>query len=189
MFTHLHTHTHFSFGLGASSPEVLAQAAAERGFNALACTDTNGVYGAVEFQRACDAAGVRPILGAHLVADGQEVVALARMSEAGERSAGQLRQSTGGREQRCPAAPLPSLAHRDRRDGLILLSRDVGFLEQTLHLSGPAESLRRASARQAAPRDTGRRAPAGTALRRHQRSGRRATRRIGAGTGCSAPSR
>ena len=64
---HLHVHTHFSFGIGVSSPDVLATAAAERGFAALACTDTNGVYGAVEFQRACEAAGVRPILGAHLV--------------------------------------------------------------------------------------------------------------------------
>src|ERR687894_2178059 len=77
MFTHLHSHTHFSFGLGASSPEVLTQIAAERGFGALACTDTNGVYGAIEFQRACDAAGVRPILGAHLVTDREETIALA----------------------------------------------------------------------------------------------------------------
>jgi DNA polymerase III alpha subunit len=77
MFTHLHLHTHFSFGLGVSSPEVVAGAAAERGFGALACTDTNGVYGAVEFQRACEAAGVRPILGAHLVTDTEETVALA----------------------------------------------------------------------------------------------------------------
>src|SRR5687768_9837141 len=76
-FTHLHVHSHFSFGLGVSSPEALAHAAAERGFRTLACTDTNGVYGAVEFQRACGAAGVRPILGAHLVWEGQETVALA----------------------------------------------------------------------------------------------------------------
>ena len=74
---HLHLHTHFSFGIGVSSPETLAAAAAERGFGALACTDTNGVYGAVEFQRACEAAGVRPILGAHLVTDDEETVALA----------------------------------------------------------------------------------------------------------------
>src|SRR5690349_22228596 len=77
MFTHLHVHSHFSFGLGSSSPEALAMTAAERGFAALACTDTNGVYGAVEFIRACTAAGVRPILGAHLVSAGQELVALA----------------------------------------------------------------------------------------------------------------
>src|SRR5882724_965134 len=74
---HLHVHTHFSFGIGVSSPDVLAAAAAERGFATLACTDTNGVYGAVEFQRACEAAGVRPILGAHLVTDHEETVALA----------------------------------------------------------------------------------------------------------------
>ena len=74
---HLHVHTHFSFGIGVSSPDVLAAAAAERGFAALACTDTNGVYGAVEFQRACEAAGVRPILGAHLVTGDEETVALA----------------------------------------------------------------------------------------------------------------
>jgi error-prone DNA polymerase len=82
MFTHLHLHTHFSFGIGVSSPEVLAGAAAERGFGALACTDTNGVYGAVEFQRVCEAAGVRPILGAHLVTEDEETVALA-MDERG----------------------------------------------------------------------------------------------------------
>ncbi len=74
---HLHLHTHFSFGFGVSSPEILAAAAAERGFGALACTDTNGVYGAVEFQRAAEVAGVRPILGVHLVTGGEETVALA----------------------------------------------------------------------------------------------------------------
>ena len=131
MFTHLHTHSHFSFGLGVSSPEVLARAAAERGFNTLACTDTNGVYGAIEFQRACDAVGVRPILGAHLVADGQEVVALAA-DELGWaalcRAITAIHWRTGGR--------LSALLANDR-EGLILLSRDIDFLEQTLHLSGP----------------------------------------------------
>jgi len=74
---HLHLHTHFSFGIGVSSPESLATAAAERGYGALACTDTNGVYGAIEFQRVCEAGGMRPILGAHLITDDEETVALA----------------------------------------------------------------------------------------------------------------
>ncbi|MEK7381591.1 MAG: DNA polymerase III subunit alpha [Gemmatimonadota bacterium] len=77
MFTHLHVHTHFSFGRGASSPDALIAAALERGFATLACTDTNGVYGAVEFQQTAESAGLRPILGAHLVAGGQEAVVLA----------------------------------------------------------------------------------------------------------------
>ena len=149
MFTHLHTHSHFSFGLGVSSPEVLTRAAAERGFAALACTDTNGVYGAVEFQRACNAAGVRPILGAHLVAEGQEVVALA-MDERGWgamcRAITAIHWRTGGRADgqsvrpidpsAFPPGRLAALLANDR-DGLILLSHDIGFLEQVLRLSGP----------------------------------------------------
>jgi error-prone DNA polymerase len=143
--TQLHTHTHFSFGLGVSSPDVLAQAAAERGFGALACTDTNGVYGAVEFQRACDAVGVRPILGAHLVANGQEVVALA-LNEQGwgalcrvitqiHWSVPECGARVGVPMEEGPRNPLHSLI--DDREGLVLLSRDVAFLEQTLQLSGP----------------------------------------------------
>src|SRR5262245_12741298 len=77
MFTHLHVHSHFSFGRGASSPEALVGAARARGFDTLACTDTNGVYGAVDFQRAAEEQGVRPILGAHLVHGGEECVVLA----------------------------------------------------------------------------------------------------------------
>jgi error-prone DNA polymerase len=160
MFTHLHVHTHFSFGLGVSSPEVLAQAAAERGFTALACTDTNGVYGAVEFQRACDAVGVRPILGAHLVADAQEVVALAlnergwaalcrvitkihwrerdraaRVDGPAKEEGAQGVERLGSARAKRPGNPLHSLI--GDREGLVLLSRDIAFLEQALRLSGP----------------------------------------------------
>jgi DNA-directed DNA polymerase III PolC len=146
MFTHLHVHSHFSFGIGVASPEALAGAAAERGFNALACTDTNGVYGAVEFQRACAATGVRPILGAHLVWQGQEAVALA----ADERGWGALCraitaihwQSTAPGGDRTDASVTRSrLSHilaRDR-EGLILLSQDLVLLEEVLRLSGPVD--------------------------------------------------
>jgi DNA-directed DNA polymerase III PolC len=133
-FTHLHVHSHFSFGLGVSSPEALVQAAAKRGFRTLACTDTNGVYGAVEFQQACAAAGVRPILGAHLTENGQEVVAVATDDKGWGalcRAITQIHWRTDGRPVR-----LSDLLASDR-DGLVLLSRDVDFLEQILRLSGP----------------------------------------------------
>jgi error-prone DNA polymerase len=130
---HLHLHTHFSFGIGVSSPEVLAAAAAERGHRALACTDTNGVYGVLEFQRACDAVGVRPILGAHLVTDAEETVALAT----DERGWGALcRAITGihwGAEYR-----LSTHLAADRA-GLLLLSRDIPFLERVVARSGTAD--------------------------------------------------
>src|SRR5688500_13137805 len=129
--THLHAHTHFSFGIGVSSPEVLATAAAERGYRALACTDTNGVYGAIEFQRACDAAGIRPILGAHLVTDDEETVALAT----DERGWAALCRAISAIHWDAGRPLLSEQISRDRA-GLILLSRDVAFLERIAAASG-----------------------------------------------------
>jgi error-prone DNA polymerase len=133
---HLHLHTHFSFGIGVSSPETLATAAAERGFQALACTDTNGVYGAVEFQRACLAAGIRPILGAHLVADGQETVALAT-SQRGWAALCRAATAIHWRAS-LPAFCLSAQLATDR-EGLILISQDTAFLERVVRLSGPRD--------------------------------------------------
>ncbi|GAA2668456.1 DNA polymerase III subunit alpha [Streptomyces lunalinharesii] len=71
-FTHLHTASGFSLRYGASHPERLAERAAERGMDALALTDRDGLFGAVRFAKAAAAAGVRPLFGAELaVADGE----------------------------------------------------------------------------------------------------------------------
>ncbi|HEU5304017.1 MAG TPA: DNA polymerase III subunit alpha, partial [Gemmatimonadales bacterium] len=88
--------------------------------------------------------------GAHLVAGGEEVVALA-MDERGWgalcRAITAIHWRTGGRADGrtgTPIAPsdgspvrLSALLGNDR-EGLILLSRDTAFLEATLRLSGPA---------------------------------------------------
>ncbi|MFN2382842.1 MAG: DNA polymerase III subunit alpha [Gemmatimonadota bacterium] len=65
-FTHLHVHSHYSLLAGAWAPEEIARAAARQGLPAIALTDTDGLYGAVPFAKACAAAGVRMILGAEL---------------------------------------------------------------------------------------------------------------------------
>ena len=62
----LHLHTCFSFLEGASLPEELALRAAELGYRALAITDHDGLYGAMEFAQACAAAGLQPITGVEL---------------------------------------------------------------------------------------------------------------------------
>jgi len=67
MFVHLHTHSYYSFLNGLASPQALAQAAAQQGMPALALTDLNMLTGAVEFQDACQSAGVLPILGLELL--------------------------------------------------------------------------------------------------------------------------
>ncbi len=63
-FTHLHCHGAHSFLDGASGIGDLVARAAALGMEALALTDTNGLYGAVPFCLAARAAGVRPIVGA-----------------------------------------------------------------------------------------------------------------------------
>jgi len=62
-FVHLHCHSHYSLLDGASRiPELVARAK-ELGMNALALTDHGNLYGAIEFYRECEAAGINPIIG------------------------------------------------------------------------------------------------------------------------------
>ena len=49
-------------GATASVDDLVSRASAE-GFTSLALTDTNALYGAVAFTKACDKAGIKPILG------------------------------------------------------------------------------------------------------------------------------
>ena len=65
-YVELHCHSCYSFLDGASSPGELVQRAAALGMPALAVTDHNGLYGAVEFCRAAREAGVHPIIGAEV---------------------------------------------------------------------------------------------------------------------------
>jgi error-prone DNA polymerase len=66
MFTHLNTHSHYSLLRGTASPEALCAAAKSARFEALALTDTNGLYGLVLFLEAAKEAGIRPIVGAEI---------------------------------------------------------------------------------------------------------------------------
>ncbi len=65
-YVELHCHSAYSFLDGASLPEELAARAAELGYEALALTDHDGVYGSLEFAHAAKALGVRPITGAEV---------------------------------------------------------------------------------------------------------------------------
>jgi error-prone DNA polymerase len=77
-YTELHLHTSFSFLDGASQPEELIGRAVELGFNALAITDHNGLYGAMEFAQLANGVGIRPITGAEVtLLDGTHLTLLA----------------------------------------------------------------------------------------------------------------
>src|SRR6478672_11515826 len=76
-YVELHAHSAYSFLDGASQPEELAARAAELGYEALALTDHDGIYGSLEFAHAAKAFGVRPITGAEVtLTDGSHVTLL-----------------------------------------------------------------------------------------------------------------
>jgi error-prone DNA polymerase len=114
-FAHLDVRSCFSLKEGAFTPEQLASRAAELGMPAVALTDRDGLYGAARFVKACEHAGVTPILGASLTIR-------SRADEGGgglaERGMDRARQAERGRP-RHPAArqPLPD-TH------IVLLARD-----------------------------------------------------------------
>ena len=80
-YVELHAHSAFSFLDGASHPEELALRAAELGYEALALTDHEGVFGSLEFATAAKHFGVRPLTGAEVtLAGGNHVTLLVESS-------------------------------------------------------------------------------------------------------------
>jgi len=76
-YIELHAHSYYSLLDGASSPKELVRRAAALGMPALALTDHDGLYGAVEFWRAAREAGVHPIIGAEVtLSDGAHLTLL-----------------------------------------------------------------------------------------------------------------
>src|SRR5215218_8418509 len=72
----LHCHSVYSFLDGASHPAELALRAAELGYEALALTDHEGVFGSLEFAQAAKHFGVRAITGAEVTLVGGAHVTL-----------------------------------------------------------------------------------------------------------------
>jgi error-prone DNA polymerase len=66
VYAELHAHSSYSFLDGASLPEELAIAAAAQGYESMALTDHDGVWGSMEFARACEPLGIHAIAGAEL---------------------------------------------------------------------------------------------------------------------------
>ena len=62
-FIHLHVHTQYSLLQGAIHVEDLLAKVAEEGMPAVAITDTNNLFGAIDFYTQAKAKGVKPIIG------------------------------------------------------------------------------------------------------------------------------
>ena len=130
-YVELHCHSSYSFLDGASQPEELAVRAAELGYEALALTDHDGVYGSLEFAHAAKFFGVRPITGAEVTLDGGAHVTLLVESRQGygnlcrlltEAHAGTRVFAAGARlaPPSQPSVPLERVA--ELSEGLVCLS-------------------------------------------------------------------
>lgn len=65
-FVHLHVHTEYSLLDGACRIDRMMERVKENGQNAVAITDHGALYGAVLFEQAARAAGIRPIIGCEI---------------------------------------------------------------------------------------------------------------------------
>lgn len=65
-FVHLRVHSAYSLSEGAIKIDALAARAAEFGMPAVALTDSNNLFGSLEFAQACVKRGVQPIMGLEL---------------------------------------------------------------------------------------------------------------------------
>jgi error-prone DNA polymerase len=149
-YVELHCHSAFSFLDGASQPEELAARAAELGYEALALTDHDGIYGSLEFAHAAKFFGVRPITGAEVTVDGGMHVTLLVETRQGYANlcrlltaahAGTRRLGHEDREPLPPSVPLERVA--ELNEGLVCLS---GCARQGVGVRNPNGAARLAAA-------------------------------------------
>ncbi|HEX9047790.1 MAG TPA: error-prone DNA polymerase, partial [Verrucomicrobiae bacterium] len=89
-YVELHCRSAFSFLRGASTPEQLAEQAAQLQMPAVALCDRDGVYGAPRFFARARELGIRPIVGAELTMEDQTVLPVLVQSRRGYENLCQL---------------------------------------------------------------------------------------------------
>lgn len=89
-YVELHCRSAFSFLRGASTPEQLAEQAAQQRYSAVALCDRDGLYGAPRFFGRAREHGVRPLVGAELTLEDQTVLPVLVQSRTGYENLSQL---------------------------------------------------------------------------------------------------
>ena len=128
-FVHLHVHSHYSL-LNAlpKIPDLVARAKAE-GLEALALTDRDNLYGAIEFIKECKAAGIKPITGLDARTESGRILLLAE-NKAGYQNL--LKLVTLSHQEEAAGRPLTQEELAAHADGLISIdpnSTDIALAE------------------------------------------------------------
>jgi error-prone DNA polymerase len=151
-YVELHAHSAYSFLDGASLPVELAAVAVEQGYPAMALTDHDGLYGAMEFAQAAKPLGLRAITGAEVTLDDGHHLTLLCETSKGYRNLCRLNTRAHEGTRVKPAEPTPptvSLEDGGRHaKGLVCLSgcaRDgalAGRVERREHEAAAAMGRR-----------------------------------------------
>src|SRR5436190_5204267 len=126
MYVELHAHSAYSFLDGASTPEELLAAAAVHGYSALALTDHDGLWGAMEFAQAARGLAIKAITGAELsLTDGSHLTLLVQDRD-GYRNLCRLVTHAHADTRTSPREPTPPRVSLDQLEqhaaGLVCLS-------------------------------------------------------------------
>ena len=140
-YVELHCRSAFSFLRGASTPEHLAERAAQLQMPAMALCDRDGLYGAPWFFSEARKLGIRPIVGAELTMENDSILPVLVKSRAGYQNLCQLLTSAHLQNEKgkCKVRweELPRFA-----EGLVALTGDMnGPLARALNFSAPSHSL------------------------------------------------
>ncbi len=157
-FAHLHLHTQYSLLDGACKLPDLMSRARELGVSALAMTDHGVLYGAIDFYKAAEKHGIKPIIGCELyvakrtrhdrtphVDDDQYHLVVLAKDEVGYRNIVKL--SSTGFVDGFYYKPRVDLEVLDRhREGIIALSACLAGEIPSFLLQGDGEAARRKAA-------------------------------------------
>ncbi len=117
----LHQHSCWSLLDGASTPDELILRAKDLGYDALALTDHDGLYGSMEFAQAAKAFGIRAVTGAELTLENDHhITLLAETSEGYGNLCRLLSTAHLSGERKEPRLPVDALPKHAR--GLIALT-------------------------------------------------------------------
>jgi DNA polymerase III alpha subunit len=142
-YAELHCHSNFSFLDGASAPDELVERAVELGLTSLAVTDHQGLYGAVRFTTAAEAAGIHPVIGTEVELldaivpdpDGVVVPARRRTRRGGGRGRSVEAEPGSAAVEGLPDRPRPDRARLPgHRDPVKEDHRGIGARQRGAHL-------------------------------------------------------
>lgn len=135
-FIHLHVHSAYSLAEGAIKVKDLIKTCKNNNIPAVAVTDTNNMYGAMEFCSEALKAGIQPILGAEVnVEQGDDQLVLLVQSEVGYRNICRLMSDAYMHEDSGQGVNISLEQLKEFSEGLICLTGGLvgGVGQRLLH--------------------------------------------------------